>query len=183
MSNSLWPHGLHLASLPYPSLSPGVCSNSPPLSDSIQSSHLLSPPSPPALSLSQRQGLFQWVSSLQPVAKYWSFSISPSNEYSGLISFRTDWFDLLAAQGTLKSLLHAIQNFNFLVLSLLYGPTFTSVHDYKTIALTIRTFVSKVISLLFNGLLRFVIAFLPRSKCLLISWLRSPAIVSLEWRK
>ena len=117
---------------------------------------------------------------MQQVAKYWSFSISPSNEYSGLISFRTDWFDLLAAQGTLKSLLHAIQNFNFLVLSLLYGPTFTSVHDYKTIALTIRTFVSKVISLLFNGLSRFVIAFLPRSKCLLISWLRSPSIVSLE---
>ena len=71
----------------------------------------------------------------------------------------------------------------FLVLSLLYGPTFTSVHDYKTIALTIRTFVSKVISLLFNGLSRFVIAFLPRSKCLLISWLRSPSIVILEWRK
>jgi len=75
--------------------------------DDIQSSHPLSPTSPPALNLPQHQGLFQRVSSLQQVPKYWSFSfnISPSNDYSGLISFRIDWFDLLAVQGTLKSLL------------------------------------------------------------------------------
>ena len=77
------------------------------VSDAIQPSHPLSSPSPPALNLSQLQGLFKWVSSSHQVAKYWSFgfSISPSNEYSGLISFRIDWFDLLAVQGTLKSLL------------------------------------------------------------------------------
>ena len=77
------------------------------VSDAIQVSHLLSSPSPPAFSLSQNQGLYQWVSSLHKVAKYWSFSfsISPSNEYSGWISFRMDWLDLLAAQVTLKSLL------------------------------------------------------------------------------
>ena len=75
--------------------------------DAIQPSHLLSAPSPPALNLSQHQGLFQWVSSLPQEAKYWSFSfnISPSNEHPGLISFRMDWLDLLAGQGTLKSLL------------------------------------------------------------------------------
>ena len=111
--------------------------------------------------------------------KYWSFSfsfsISPSNEYSGLISFRIHWFDLLAVQGTLRSLL---QNHSskasafFMVLSLLYGPTLTYVRDdWKTIALTIWTFVSKVMSLLFNKLSWFVIDFLPRSKSLSISWL------------
>ena len=75
--------------------------------DAIQLSHPLSSPSPPALNLSQHQGLFQWLGSSHQVAKYWSFSfsMSPSNEYSGLISFRRDWFDLLAVQGTLKSLL------------------------------------------------------------------------------
>ena len=106
--------------------------------------------------------------------KYWSFSysISPSNEYSGLISLRIDWFDLLAVWGTLKSLL---QHHN-LKASLLWCSAFSMVqlwHPYmttgKTIALTRRTFVSKVMSLLFNMLSRFVIAFLPRSKHLLIS--------------
>ena len=105
--------------------------------------------------------------------KYWSFSfrISPSNEYSGLISFRIDWFDLLAVHGTLKSLLqhHSSKASILLVLSLLYGPTLTSIG--KTIALTRRTFVGKVISLLLKMLFRFVIAFLPRNKHLLISWL------------
>ena len=75
------------------------------VSDAIQPSHPLESPSPPAFNLSQQQGLFQWVSSLHQVAKYWSFSIGPSNEYSGLISFRMDWFDLVVVQGTLKSLL------------------------------------------------------------------------------
>ena len=92
---------------------------------SILSSHLLLHPSPPALNLSQHQGLFQWVALCIRWPKYWSFRISPSSEYSGLISFRTDWFDL-AVQGTLKSQKH--QFFGF---SLLYSPTFTSVHDYQ----------------------------------------------------
>ena len=101
--------------------------------------------------------------------KYWSFSfsISPSNEYSGLISFRIHWFDL---QGTPKSLLQHHNTKASILWHSLYGPTFTSIHDcWKKIALTIQTFVSKVMPLLFNMLSRFVIAFLPRSKCLLIS--------------
>ena len=117
--------------------------------------------------------------------KYWSFSfsISPSNEYSGLISFRIDWLYLLAVQETLKSLLQH----HSLKASILQCSAFFIVqlsHPYmttgKTIALTRQTFVSKVISLLFNMLSRLVIAFLPRSKHLLISWLQSPSAVSLE---
>ena len=104
--------------------------------------------------------------------KYWSFSISPSSEYSGLIFFRTDWFDLLAVQGTLKSLLqHHSSKTSILPLS----TFFTAQHRYmttgKTIALTIQTVVVKVLSLLLNMLFRVIIAFLPRSKHLLISWL------------
>ena len=116
-----------------------------------------------------------------------SFKISPSNEYSGLISFRTYWFDLLAVQGTLKSLLqhHSSKT------SILWCSDFFMVqlsHPYmewtgKTIALIRQTFVGKVISLLFNMLSRLVIAFLPRSKHLLISWLQSPSAVILEPKK
>ena len=99
--------------------------------------------------------------------KYWSFSfsISPSNEYSVLISFRMDWFDLRAVQGTLKSSpTPQFKSINSLVLSFLYSPTLTYIHDYwKTIALTKWTFVGKVMSLLFNILSRLCIAFLPRS--------------------
>ena len=108
--------------------------------------------------------------------KYWSFSISPANEYSGLISFRVDWFDLLAVQGTLMNLLQH-QN---LKASLVWCSAFFVVklsHPYMTTrkarALAIQTFVSKVVSLLFNTLSRFVITFLPRSKHLWISWLQS----------
>ena len=110
--------------------------------------------------------------------KFWSFnfSINPSNEYSGLISFRIDWFDLLVVQGSLKSLLHHYS----LKASILQCLAFFMVqlsHPYttigKTIALTRWTFVGKVMSLFFNMLSRFVIAFLPRSKHLLISWLKS----------
>ena len=105
-------------------------------------------------------------------------SISPSKKYSELISFRIDWFDLLAVQGTLNSLL---QRINSSVFSLLYDPILTSIHDHrKNIALTIWTFVGKVMSLLFNTLSRLVIAFLPRSKCLLIWLLQSPSAVILE---
>ena len=120
--------------------------------------------------------------------KYWSFSfrISPSNEYSGLISFRIDWFDLLAVQGTLKRLLQHHSSkasvlwcsaFFMVQLSHLYMTT------EKTIALTRWTFVGKVMSLFFNMLPRLVIAFLPRNKCLLISWLQPPSEVILEPKK
>ena len=117
--------------------------------------------------------------------KYWSFSfrIGPSNEYSGLISFRIDWLDLLAVQGTLKSLLqHHSSKASILWCSAFFivqlsDPYMTS---GKTIALTRQTFVSKVMSLLFNKLSRLVIDLLPRDKHLLISWLQSPSAVILE---
>ena len=117
--------------------------------------------------------------------KYWSFgfNISPSNEHSGLISFRMDWLDLLVVQGTLESLL---QNRSSKT-SILWHSVFFILqlsHPYmttgKTIALTRWTFVGKVMSLLFNMLSRFVITFLPKSKRLLISWLQSPSAVILE---
>jgi len=117
--------------------------------------------------------------------KYWSFSfnISPSSEYSGLISFRMDWLDFLAVQGTLKSLLQhhsskasILQHSAFIIVQLSHPYMTTG----KTIALTRWTFVGKVMSLLFNILSRLVITFLPRSKHLLISWLQSPSAVILE---
>ena len=118
--------------------------------------------------------------------KYWSFSISPSNEYLGLISFRICWFDLLAVQGTLNSLLQhhsskasIFQRSAFLMVQLSHPYMTTG----KTIALCIQTSVGKVISLLLQTLSRFVITFLPRSKCLLISWLQSPSTVILEPKK
>ena len=101
--------------------------------DAIQPSHPLLFPSSPAFNLSQHQGLSQWVSSSHQVAKVLKFQlhISPSNEYSGLISFRIDWLDLLAVQGTFKSLLqHHSSSIHSLALSLLYGPVLTSIHDY-----------------------------------------------------
>ena len=148
----------------------------------IQLSHPLWPPSPLALNLSEHQGLFsrciRWP-------KYWSFtfSISPSSEYSGLISFRMDWLDHLAVQGTLKSLLQhhsskasILWHSAFFIVQLSHPYTTTG----KTIAFTRRTFVGKVLSLLFNMLSRFVINLFPRSKHLLISWLQSPSAVILE---
>ena len=101
------------------------------VSDAIQPSHPLSSPSPLALNLSQHQGLFQWVGSSHQVAKILELQINPSNEYSGLISFRIDWFDLLAFQGTLESSLAAqFKSINSSVLSFLYSPTLTSIHDH-----------------------------------------------------
>ena len=151
--------------------------------DVMQSSHPLSSLYPPAFNLSQHQSLFKWVSSSYQVAKYWSFSFSPSNEYSGLISFRMDWLDLLAVQGTLKSLLQHHSS----KASIFWCLTFFIVqlsHPYmttgKTKALTRQTFVHKIMSLLFNMLSRLVITFLPRSNRLLISWLQSPSAVILE---
>ena len=120
--------------------------------------------------------------------KYWSFSfsISPSNEYSGLISFMIDWFDLLAVQGTLKSLLHHLNSkVSILWHSVVFMIQLSNLYmtTRKTIAVTIWTFVGKVISLFFDMLSRFVIAFLPRSKRLLISWLQSLSAVILEHKK
>ena len=120
--------------------------------------------------------------------KNWSFSfsISPSSEYSGLISYRIDWFDILAVQGTLKSLLQhhsskasILWHSAFFIIQLSY-PHMTA---RKTITLTIQTFVGKVMFLLFNRLSRLVINFLPRSRHLLISWLQSPSAVTLEPKK
>ena len=134
--------------------------------DAIQPSHPLSSPSPPALSLSQHQGLFKWVVLHIRWPQYWSFSfsISPSSEYSGVISFRMDWLDLLAVQGTLKSLLQHHSS----KASIFWCSAFFIVqlsHPYmttgKTIALTRWTFVGRVMSLLFNMLSWLVIAFLP----------------------
>ena len=234
----LQPHGLQHAKPPCPSLTPRVYSNSCPLSQwchpTISSSHpllLL-----PSIFSSIRVFSNESVLCIR-CPKYWSFSfnISPSNEYSGLISFRMDWWDLLAIQGTLKSLLQhhsskasilrhsaffrrrkwqptpvflpgVSQGWGSLVGCRLWGCTVA--HDWsdlaaaaaaaaffivqlshpymttaKTIALTRRTFVGKVMSLLFNMLSRLVITFLPRSKRLLISWHQSPSAVILEPRK
>ena len=153
--------------------------------DAIQPSHPLLSPSPPALNLSSIR-VFSNESALRMRwPKYWSFSfsISPSNEYPGLIFFRMDWLDLLAVQGNLKSLLQHHSS----KASILQHSAFFTVqlsHPYmtigKTIALTRRTSVSKVMSLLFNMLSRLVITFLPRSKHLLILWLKSPSAVILE---
>ena len=144
---------------------------------------LLLPPIPPSIRVFSNESTLhmRW-------AKYWSFSfsISPSNEHPGLISFRMDWLDLLAIQGTLKSLLQ----YHSSKASIIQRSAFFTVqisHPYmttgKTITLTRWTFVGKVISLLLNTLSRLVITFLPRSKRLLISWLQSPSSVILEPQK
>ena len=127
------------------------------------------------------------IESVLPIrwSNYWSFnfSISPSNEYPRLISFRMDWLDLLAVQGTLKSLLQhhsskeSILQCSAFFIAQLWHPYMTT---GKTLALTRWNFVNKVLSLLFNVLSGLVIAFLPRSKCLLIPWLQSPSAVILE---
>ena len=162
--------------------------------DAIQSSHPLSSTSPPALNLSQHQGLFQWVSSSHEVAKvlqyyrwpkYYSFNISPFSEHPGLISFSMDWLGLLAVQGTLKSLQYHSSKASILPCSAFFivqlsHPYMTTV---KTIALIRWTFVGKVMSLLFNMLSRLIITFLLWSKCLLISLLQSSSAVILEPRK
>ena len=144
---------------------------------------LLLPPIPPSIRVLSNESVLciRWP-------KYWSFSfsISPSNEYLGQISFRMDRLDLLAVQGTLKSLLqHHSSKASILWFSAFFIVQLS--HPYmttgKTIALTRLTLVGKVMSLLFNMLLRLVITFLPRSKRLLVSWLQSPSAVILETRK
>ena len=177
VSDSLQPHELQHARPPCPSPTPGVHPNSCPLSrwchPTISSSVV---PSPSALNLSQHQ-VFSIETVLRirwPKYSSFSFNMSPSNEHSGLISFRMDGLDLLAVQGTLKSLL---QHHSSKAWILQHSAFFTVQlsHPYmtagKTIALTRWTFVGKVMSLLFNMLSRLVITFLPRSKHILISWL------------
>ena len=158
------------------------------VSDAIQPSHPLSSPSllapiPPSIRVFSNESTLRmrWP-------KYWSFSFSiiPSKEIPGLISFRMDWLDLLAVQRTLKSLLQHHSS----KASILWCSAFFTVqlsHPYmttgKSITLTRRTLVGKVMSLLFNMLSRLVITFLPMNKCLLISWLQSPSAVILEPQK
>ena len=169
-------HKIKATDFPCLSLSAGVCSNSCPLNWWCYLCHPLPPSSPFAFNLSQHQNLFQWVSSLHQVAKVcsFSFSISLSNEYSGLISVRIDWFDLFAGQGTLKSIL---QDHNLKTSVLQHSAFFMvqlSVYDYwKNHSFGHVDLCWQVMSLLFDMLSRFLIASLPRGKCLLISWLQS----------
>ena len=139
---------------------------------------LLLPPIPPSIRVFSNESTLhmRWP-------KYWnfSFSIIPSKEIPGLISFRMDWLDLLAVQGTLKSLLrHRSSKASILQCSAFFTVQLSHPYTGKTIALTRWTFFGKVISLLLNVLSRLVITFLPRSQCLLISWLQSPSAVILE---
>ena len=180
VSISLWPHGLQHARHPCPSPTPRVTQTHVHwVSDAIQPSHPLLPPSPPAFNLSQHQGLFQWVDTSHQMAKVVrvsaSASVLPLN-IQDFISLRMDWLDLLAIQGTLKSLLqHHSSKASILQHSAFFIVQFS--HPYmtteETIVLTIQTFVGKVMSLLLNTPSRFIIVFLPRSKCLLVSWLHS----------
>ena len=168
MSNSSWPHGLQHARLPCSLLSPRACSNLCPLS--LWCHPTISFPVEPFFCLQSfsHPGLSNESALWIRWPKYWSFSFSigPSNEYLGWISFRIDWFDLLAVQGTLKNLLqHHSSKASILQLLAFFMVQLT--HSYKTtgktIALTRQTFVGKVMSLLFNMLSMFVIAFLPRA--------------------
>jgi len=189
VSDSLLPHGLQHTRLPCLSPSPRACWNLCPLSQwchptiSFCRPLLLLPSVFPSIRVFSNESalLIRWP-------KYWSFdfNFSPSNEFSGLISFRIDWFDLLAVQGTLKCLLQhhsskasILRHSAFFMVQLSY-PYMTA---GKTTVLTRWTFVDKVMFLLFNMLSRLVIAFLPRSKRLLISWLQSPSAVIFEPKK
>ena len=189
MSDSLQPHGLQHARLPCPSPTQSLLKLIS-IKLVMPSNHLilcrpllLLPSIFPSIRVFSNESVLgiRWP-------KYWSFSFSiiPSNEYLGLISFRINWFDLLAVQGTLKSLLqHHSSKASILQCSAFFMVQIS--HPYmttgKTMALTRWTFVGKVMSLLFNMLSRLVITFLARSKCLLIPWLQSLCAVILEPKK
>ena len=187
MSESLRPHGPQHGRPPCPSPTPGVYPNSVSIESVMPSNHLilchpclLLPSIFPSIRVFSNESALhiRWP-------KYWSFSfnITSSNEHPGLISFRMDWLDLLAVQGTLKSLLqHHSSKASILLHSAFFIVQLSYLHmtTGKTIALTRRTFVGKVMSLLFNMLSRLAITFLLRSKCLLISQLQSPSAVILE---
>ena len=190
MSDALWPHGLQNVRPPCPPPSPWVYPDSCSLSQwchpTISSSCyplLLLPSIFPSNSVFSNESFLyiRWP-------KYWSFSfnISPCSEYSGQISYRMDWLDLLAIQGTLKSLLqHHSSKASILLHSAFFivQLSHTYVTTGKAIALTRWTFVGKIMSLFFNMLSSLVINFLPRNKSLLISWLQSPSAVILEPQK
>ena len=189
MPDSLLPLGLQHTRLPYPSLSLEICSNSCPLSQwchptisSSVSAFSSWPQSVPA------SGSFPVTWLLTPGGQYWSFSlsISPSNEYSGLLPFMIDWFDLLAVLGTLKSLLqhdNSKASVFSVQLSLQTNCHIPTCIVKKIIAMTLQTCGSKVMSLLYNMLSRLAIAFFPRSNHLLILWLQSLSAVILEPKK
>ena len=189
MPNSLQPHEPQHTRPPCPSPTPGVHPNPMSIELVMPSNHLilchpllLLPSIFPSIRLFSNESALRI--SCQSIG--FSFNISSSNEHPGLISFRMDWLDLLAVQGTLKSLLqHHSSKASILQCSAFFIVQLS--HPYlttgKTIALTRQTFVGKVMSLLFNMLSRLVITFLPRSKRLLISWLQSPSAVVLELRK
>ena len=186
MSDSLWPLDYSTPSFPVHHKLPELAQTHVHwVGDAIQTSHPLSTLSPPAFNPSQHQGPFKWASSLHRVARVSEFQLQhQSFQWTlRLISFRMDWLDLLAVQGTLKRLLqHHSSKATIFWCSAFFTVQLS--HPYtttgKAIALTRRTFVGKVMSLLFNMLSRLVITFLPRSKCLLISWLQSPSAVILE---
>ena len=187
VSDSLWPHGSQHNRPPCASPTPGTYSNSCPSSrwchPAIWSSVIPFSYCPRSLPASEFfVFVFLFFSPKESTLrirwpKYWSFSysISPSSEHSGLISFRMDWLDLLTAQGTLKSLLQHRSSKPSIIRCSAFFTVLLS-HPYMTIgkpiALTRRTFIDNVVSLLFNTLSSLVITFLPRSKCLLISWLQ-----------
>ena len=183
MSDSLQPHELQHCQASLSSIFEFAQIHMHWVSDAIQPSHPLLPPFTLDLNFPQHRGFFKWIGSLHQVATYWnfSFSISPYSEYLGLISFGIDWFDFLAIQGTLEpSLASQFESINF------FGaqPSLwfkTHICTGKTTALTAWTFVSKVTSLFFNMVSRFIIAFLPRNKHL--SWLQSPSAEILETEK
>ena len=189
MSDSLRPHGLQNARLPCPSPTPGVFFKLMSIKLVMPSNHFILCCSLPLLpSIFPVIMVFSNESVLHiRWPKYWSFSFSvnPSNEYSGLISFRMDWLDLLAVQGTLKSLQHYSSKASVLKPSTFFVVRLSLPYMTigKTVALTRQIFSGEVISLLFNMLSKLVITFLPRNKCLLISWLQSPCAVILEPKK
>ena len=187
MSNSLWPHELQHARPPCPSATPGVQTHVHWVGDAILSSHPLLSPSLPALNLSQYQGLFKWDSSshqeakvLESQLKHHVFQWIPRTDFlqDGLVG------SPCSPRDSQESSMPQFKSINSSVLSFLYTPNLTSIHDHwKTIALTRWTFVGKVMSLLLNMLSRLVVTSFPRSKYLLISWLQSPSAVILEPKK
>ena len=190
MSDSLRPQEPQHTRPPCPSPTPGVYSNSCPSSQwchpAISSSVIPFSSCPQSLPASGSFRMSQLFTSGGQSIGSFSFSISPSNEQPGLISFRMDWLDHLAVQGTLKSLFQhhsskasILRRSAFFIVQLSHPNMTTG----KTLALTKWTFVVKVMSLLFNMLSRLAITFLPRNNCLLISWLQSPPAVILEPRK
>ena len=181
MLDSLQPHELEHARLPSFTISQSLLKFM--AIEWMMLSHLLSPPSPFSFNLSQNQSLIQWVGSLHQVTKVLELLLQHQSFqwYSGLISFRIDWFNLLAVQGTVKSLLQQPQFES--IANCMVQFSYPYMTTGKTIALAMQTFVGKVMSLLFNMLSKFAIAFLLRRNSLLNSWLQSLTTVILEPKK